>query len=210
MTTTIPTTSAGWTVPETASSVSDLVKKTKSIPDLGPKQALIKITAAALNYRDIMIATRSEQYPGRKTPDVVPGVDGAGVVVAAGKESKWSGKEGAPVVLATNDWLSGNFSNFSMASIIGGPSNDGTLQEYLVVDDEHAIEVSGHLDAVQQASTVTAGASAWAAIRHQMDMGLDGELREYVGGWGDKRLAGQTVLTQGTGGVSCFAIQVCP
>jgi len=39
-------------------------------------------------------------------------------------------------------------------------------------------------------------------------MKMDGELEEWKGAWTDKRLQGKTVLTMGTGGVSCFAIQV--
>ena len=54
----------------------------------------------------------------------------------------------------------------------------------------------------------TAGTTAWSAIRGSLDMRMDGELEEWKGAWTDKRLKGKTVLTLGTGGVSCFAIQV--
>lgn len=58
----------------------------------------------------------------------------------------------------------------------------------------------------ESASLQTAGVTAWSAIREELDASLSGELR----GWQDgKRLEGKTLLTQGTGGVSCFAIQVC-
>jgi hypothetical protein len=39
-------------------------------------------------------------------------------------------------------------------------------------------------------------------------MRVDGVLEAWKGEWTDKRLEGKTVLTMGTGGVSCFAIQV--
>lgn len=75
----------------------------------------------------------------------------------------------------------------------------------MVVDDERVVRAPRELSAVESASLVTAGVTAWSAIREGLDMLLTGEMREWRDG---KRLEGKTILTQGTGGVSCFAIQV--
>jgi NADPH:quinone reductase-like Zn-dependent oxidoreductase len=81
----------------------------------------------------------------------------------------------------------------------------GFLQEWVVIADERVIRAPGHLTAVENSALVTAGVTAWSAIREGLDMVLTGEMREWRDG---KRLEGKTILTQGTGGVSCFAIQV--
>jgi hypothetical protein len=79
----------------------------------------------------------------------------------------------------------------------------------MVVDDSWVVEAPSHLSAVESASLVTAGTTAWSAIRNGLDLKLDGTLGPWEGTWQDKRLEGKTILTMGTGGVSCFAIQVC-
>lgn len=81
----------------------------------------------------------------------------------------------------------------------------GLLQHWVVVSDERVIEAPKHLTATENASLTTAGVTAWSAIREGLDASFDGDLRDWQDG---KRLQGKTVLTQGTGGVSCFAIQV--
>jgi hypothetical protein len=104
--------------------------------------------------------------------------------------------------------MNGDIRNLSVDTIFGGISKDGTLQQYVVVDDEWVVEAPTNLSAVEAASLVTAGTTAWSAIRGGLDLGLDGVLGEWKGSWTDKRLQGKTVLTMGTGGVSCFALQV--
>lgn len=81
----------------------------------------------------------------------------------------------------------------------------GFLQQWAVVAGERVIEAAKILTAGENASLPTAGVTAWSAIREGLDASLGGELREWREG---KRLEGKTLLTQGTGGVSCFAIQV--
>jgi NADPH:quinone reductase-like Zn-dependent oxidoreductase len=82
------------------------------------------------------------------------------------------------------------------------------MQQWIVVDDEWVVEAPSNLSAVESASLVTAGTTAWSAIRGGLDLKMDGSLGAWEGAWTDKRLEGKTVLTMGTGGVSCFAIQV--
>lgn len=82
----------------------------------------------------------------------------------------------------------------------------GVLQQWIVISDERVIESPKHLSDSESASLQTAGVTAWSAIREYLDASLNGE---ELSSWKDgKRLQGKTILTQGTGGVSCFAIQV--
>jgi NADPH:quinone reductase-like Zn-dependent oxidoreductase len=204
-----PTTYTAWTIPATASKVSDLKKQTKNIPTPGPTQVLIKMTAASLNYRDVLISSRSPQYPGDHKDGLVPGTDGAGIISSTGSESTWKGSEGLPVFFNPNGWMNGDFQNLDFGTILGGSRQDGTLQEYLVVEDAWIVPQPKGLTAVETACLTTAGGTAWSAIRGQLDGRLNGSVGAYQGGWMDRRLEGKWVLTMGTGGVSCFGIQVC-
>jgi NADPH:quinone reductase-like Zn-dependent oxidoreductase len=197
-----------WTIPSTSSKVIHLVKQTRHIPTPGPKQVLVKMAAASLNFRDVLISTRSPAYPGTHKADLVPGSDGAGTIHTPGLSSIWAGREGTPVLLHCNSWLTGDVSNLRGDKVFGGTDVDGTLQEWMVVDDGWVVEAPKDLSAVQSASLITAGTTAWAAIRGGLDGKLDGSQGEWKDEWTAKRLQGKTVLTMGTGGVSCFAIQV--
>lgn len=143
-----------------------------------------------------------------------------------------TGKQGAKVVLHPSGWISGDVRDFDFSTVVGGAGFDGTLREYAVVDDERAVSAEGYvpllrhtlslelesgsteslmlhrLSAEDAASLFTAGATAWHAIRFALDGKLDGSLLPWSGEWTSKRLEGQWALTQGTGGVSCFAIQI--
>jgi len=72
---------------------------------VGPGQALVRVYAAALNHRDVWI--QKGQYAGLKYP-IVPGSDGAGVVVAVsdgGSGGGTAGVRGGSGVAAARDWI---------------------------------------------------------------------------------------------------------
>jgi NADPH:quinone reductase-like Zn-dependent oxidoreductase len=222
------TENAAWTIPSSASKVSDLTKLSRAIPTPGPGQVLVKLTAASLNFRDLLIATRSPDYPGLHKDDLVSGSDGAGIIWSAGPFSKWLGREKTKVMVHNCSWITGDSRNWDFDKVLGGVVTDGTLQQYIVMDDELVIVAPSNLSTVETASLSTAGVTAWGAIRASLDMGLDGALEKWPTStslsflegnspatpvttnttWTAKRLTGLTVLTMGTGGVSCFAIQV--
>lgn len=52
------------------------------VPEPGPTQVLVRTAATGVNFADIMI--REGRYPGGPTPPLIPGLDAAGEVVAAG------------------------------------------------------------------------------------------------------------------------------
>jgi NADPH:quinone reductase-like Zn-dependent oxidoreductase len=84
-------------------------------------------------------------------------------------------------------------------------SSAGMLQNWVVEDDDRIISAPKNLTSSESACLQTAGATAWSAIREGLDSSLNGELGYWKAG---RRLEGKFVLTQGTGGVSCFAIQI--
>jgi NADPH:quinone reductase-like Zn-dependent oxidoreductase len=124
---------------------------------------------------------------------VVPGSDGAGEVVATGpRVTKF--KAGDKVVTLFNQGhQGGSLTTATSATGLGGVF-DGTLRDYGVFDQEGLVEMPSTLS-FQEAATLTCAAlTAWNSL-----FGLESKALK----------AGQTVLTQGTGGVSIFAAQVC-
>jgi NADPH:quinone reductase-like Zn-dependent oxidoreductase len=167
-----------------------ILKELGPPPAPGPKEILVRIYAFALNYRDILNVDHDPDYPLTPKENLIPGSDGAGIIEAAGSASRW--KQGDRVVIHPNTWMSGDPRNYIFDQTRGGASLDGTFQRFLLVDEEFAFKAPDGMT-LQEASTLfTAGVTAWNVLCY-----------------GDPRLGpGDTVLTQGTGGVSCYAIQV--
>ncbi|EOD48488.1 nad-p-binding protein [Neofusicoccum parvum] len=181
-----------WTI----ASASKLVQTPLPTPTPGPKQVLIRITAASLNFRDHLIVHHSPAYPLSHVPNLIPCSDGAGTVVAAGESSVWRDRTGTHVAVHPNTWLDGDVGDgYRLDTTMGGGKVHGTLARFVVLDDERVLEAPKGLSDVESAALITAGSTAFNA------------LFEGPGGIG-KPAAGVTVLTQGTGGVSCFAIQL--
>ncbi|KAL1652076.1 hypothetical protein SLS58_000200 [Diplodia intermedia] len=181
-----------WVIP----SASKLTQSALPTPTPGPNQALVRITAVSLNFRDHLVFHHSPAYPLQTAANLIPCSDGAGTVVAAGASSKWRNHIGASVIVNANTWMDGDVGDgYVFDAVMGGGEADGTLARYLALDDERILEGPKGLSDAEAAAMVTAGLTAFNA------------LFEAPGGVG-KPAKGVTVLTQGTGGVSCFAIQL--
>jgi NADPH:quinone reductase-like Zn-dependent oxidoreductase len=203
-----PTTNTAWTIPSTASSLSHLTQEHRPIPTPGPNQVLIRLTAATLNYRDLLIITHNPEYPGPHKHGLVFGSDAAGVIHSAHSTSKWANKVGTKVMLHPCAWESGGVQNLDRTKVFGSMTEDGVMQGWKIENDVKVVEVGDGLSAAEWACLPSAGVTAWSAIREGMDGKLNGEQDAWKGSFTDKRLKGKTILTQGTGGTSCFAIQV--
>jgi NADPH:quinone reductase-like Zn-dependent oxidoreductase len=156
-------------------------------PKPGPGQVLIKIKAASLNFRDLM--TVKGQYNPKQPLPLIPLSDGVGEVVSVGA-GVTRAKPGDRVagVFAQN-WIAGIPSRAELRSTLGGPL-DGMLAEYAVLNENGIVHVPGHLSDLDAATLPCAGVTAWTALV------TDGQVKP-----------GETVLVQGTGGVSLFALQ---
>lgn len=177
-----------WQIPSAGKLVlSDL----GPLPTPGPKEILVRIHAISLNYRDILVADHDPAYPLKAKENLIPGSDAAGIVEAHGSESHW--KKGDRVVLHPNDWMSGDPRNYIFHQTLGGASQDGTFQRYMLVDEERVFKAPDSISLREAATIFTAGVTAWRVLNY-----------------GEPKLVGpeSTILTQGTGGVSCYAIQV--
>lgn len=168
----------------------------KPVP--GPESALVRIRAAALNFRDLLIIADSPNYPVRTSAGLTPCSDGAGQIEAVGPDSQWH--VGDKVILTGNQsWYdSEDVADFEIHTALGGGEVQGTLQQYRVVEDKWLTKMPNNLSFEEAATLPTAGGTAVNALFHA----------DLPGPKGEKVLQGKTVLTQGTGGVSCFAIQL--
>lgn len=157
-------------------------------PDPGPGQIAVRLTAASLNYRDLMMVQGS--YNPRQPLPLIPGSDGVGRVEAVG-EGVTRVKVGDRVSSILNPkWLAGEPSREQARAALGGPL-DGTLAERMLFDEEGVVHVPPSLSDEEAATLPCAGVTAWSALV------TEGKLE-----------AGQTVVVQGTGGVSLFALQI--
>ncbi|WP_433217951.1 zinc-dependent alcohol dehydrogenase family protein [Microtetraspora malaysiensis] len=156
-------------------------------PVPGPGQVLVAVRAASLSFRELMVLRGDYVLPVK--PDVVPVSDGAGEVVALGPGV--SSVRAGDRVTATlfPSWQDGPFGGEHLAQL--GGSLDGMLTELALLDEKALVPVPGHLSYQEAATLPCAAVTAWNALT-----GDCAGLR-----------AGQTVVLQGSGGVSLFALR---
>ncbi|KAI9688695.1 MAG: hypothetical protein M1822_001052 [Bathelium mastoideum] len=157
---------------------------------IGDYDCLVKIEAASLNFRDLMVAQGT--YPFPMKPGVVPGSDGAGTIIAVG-ERVTRFKEGDNVCTTLNQGhLAGSMTPQIAQTGLGG-SLDGTLRQYGIFNEAGLVLMPDTLSFHEASTLPCAAVTAWNIF-----YGLPGKpLRP-----------GDTVLTLGTGGVSLFAVQL--
>ncbi len=168
---------------------SDLVLHECDLPSPGPGEVAVRLRAASLNYRDLLM--RSGRSASGGSDPVVPLSDGAGEIVAVGEDVvDWKrGDRVAPTFF--RDWIDGGFDMAYHAAARGG-SCDGVLAETLVAPAHSLVPIPEHLTFAEAATLPCAALTAWHAL---MERGKP------VG-------PGDTVLCLGTGGVSVFALQI--
>jgi NADPH:quinone reductase-like Zn-dependent oxidoreductase len=156
-------------------------------PTVGPNQVLVKVRAASLNYRDVMIAGGG--YAGRAKFPLIPLSDGAGEVVATGS-AVTRVKTGDRVCgIFFQRWLAGPVRPDIQEAALGGTA-DGMLTELALLDSEGVVPVPANLSFEEAATLPCAALTAWHGL---------------VEAGGVK--PGDTVLLLGTGGVSIFGLQ---
>ncbi len=167
--------------------LDNLKRAERLAPEPGADEVMIRVRAVSLNYRDLLIA--QGKYNPHMTLPRVPLSDGAGEVVSVGAEvTAW--KPGDRVVVPfMPGWLDGEVSAAKAASALGGDV-DGLLREFATVRADALLPIPAHLGFEQAATLPCAAVTAWNGLF------VTGHLRP-----------GQTLLLQGTGGVSLFGLQ---
>lgn len=157
-------------------------------PTPTPHEVLVKIEAASLNYLDVALATGT--YSKELPLPRIPTSDGAGVVAAIGDNvSKW--KVGDRVMIHYNQLWQNGLPTAATNHIRTGVSTPGLLAEYAVIPEHALVRTPANLSSVEAATLPVAGVTAWTGLMSYANI-----------------QPGQTVLTQGTGGVSLFALQI--
>ncbi|KAH8655461.1 hypothetical protein BX600DRAFT_69103 [Xylariales sp. PMI_506] len=176
-----------WKVVRPDRGFDGLVFEEVSLPRLGENEVLLKIHAASLNYRDVAIP--QGKYPSRTKFPIVGGSDGAGVVEEVGsKVTLW--KAGDKVMtLFRQKYYSGDITPEAIQTSLGSVL-DGVFRQYAIFDEQGLVRQPKNLSHEESSALPCAAATSWNAL------------------YGLKPLKpGQTVLVQGTGGVSIFALQ---
>ncbi len=160
-----------------------------ALPDPQPQrgEVLVRVHAVSLNYRDLMVVV------GRYNPKMhlprIPSSDGAGEIVAIG-EGVTRVKVGDRVAgIFMQNWIDGPADAAKIRGALGGDI-DGMLAEYVALSEDGVVRIPAHLSFDEAATLPCAAVTAWNAVVRA------GRVK-----------AGDTVLMQGTGGVSVFALQ---
>jgi len=161
---------------------------TRPDPRPGPGQVLLRMKAASLNYRDLVVPMRGYGSHTGTLP-LIPLSDGVGEVIEAGPDLTRVKRGDRVCPLFSQGWLSGEPSMERLGQSLGGPL-DGTMAEYMVLAEAGVVKVPAHLSDEQAASLPCAALTAWSALVTCDNIG-----------------PGSRVLVQGTGGVALFALQ---
>ncbi|MFT4113868.1 zinc-dependent alcohol dehydrogenase family protein [Silvibacterium sp.] len=174
-----------WQIP--AFGIDHLQLTERPEPTPGPGQVAVRIRAVSLNYRDLMIVLG--HYNPKLAMPRIPCSDGTGEVIAVGEGvTRFKAGDRAAGIFMQN-WIDGPASAAKQKGALGGDI-DGMLAESVVLDQNGLVSVPEHLSWEEAATLPCAAVTAWNAVVHA------GQVK-----------AGDTVVIQGTGGVSIFALQ---
>ena len=173
-------------LPKGGAGVDALVEVERPQPKPAHRQVLVKVKACSLNFRDFAIARGTYRMGVRD--NLIPLSDGAGEVAEIGA---------AVTRVKVGDHVAGNFfqrwpggepSAESHKSALGG-GIDGMLAEYVVLEEDGVVKIPAHLSLEEGATLPCAAVTVWHAMMEHA-----------------KLKAGDTILLQGTGGVSIFGL----
>src|ERR1035437_1157863 len=156
-------------------------------PRPGPGEVLVRVRAISFNYRDLLMV--KGLYSPKLGLPRIPCSDGAGEVSAVGEGvTLWQPGDRVAGIFMQN-WLDGPLTPAKAKGALGG-NIDGMLAEYAVLKETGLVRLPGHLSFEEAATLPCAAVTAWNAL-------AAGGLKP-----------GSTVLIQGPGGVSIFALQL--
>ena len=167
----------------------ELALREVAAPTPAATEVAVRVRAASLNRRDLMMAAGNYGRGGTQA-NSVPLSDGAGEVVAVGANVTRFKVGDRVAGIFFEDWIDGAPSAASLATARGGNSG-GMLSEIVVTDAEGLVSIPAHLSFEEAATLPCAGVTAWVGLFKRG--GLE---------------PGDFVLLEGTGGVSVFGLQL--
>lgn len=184
----LPTHMSQWTC-RPSKGFDGLTLGTAPLPSLRPDDCLVHISYVSLNYRDVAMC--KGVYPSPTKDVLVPCSDSAGTVVAVGQDVGLFKVGDQVCPLFFQHFESGLLTQAQRTTSLGA-LNDGVLRQYAAFPQTGLVKAPASLSLMGASTLPCAALTAWNAL-----FGLEGRRLQ----------AGQTVLTQGTGGVSLFAIK---
>jgi len=160
----------------------ELVDQDDPVP--GAHEVLIKMHATSLNYRDLITVQNGAAKSG-----LVPNSCGAGTVIAVGEGVTRFATGDRVVPIFFQKWLNGPPTAPALSSALGGPI-DGCLREQMTLHEDGLLHIPDYMSFDEAATLPCAALTAWRGLVEESHL-----------------IAGQSVLVQGTGGVSIFALQ---
>ncbi len=155
-------------------------------PRMGSGDVRVRVRAVSLNYRDLMVARGSRKRARR----IVPASDGAGEVIEVGSAVQRLAVGDRVAAAFFPTWLDGSLAEEHHANALGG-SLDGMLAEEVVLPERAWVKIPSRYSFEQASTLPCAGVTAWHALFEAATA-----------------RPGETVLVQGSGGVSTFALQL--
>jgi NADPH:quinone reductase-like Zn-dependent oxidoreductase len=167
--------------------LDNIVLVRRAASRLEPSQVRVRVRAASLNHRDLLVIRGQFADPIRLP--LVPLSDCAGEVAEVGSDVRRFKIGDRVSVAPLPKWMTGPFSSAMLGSALGG-AIDGVLAEYFSCEQRALVAISDSLSFEEAATLPCAALTAWNSLFEQSDL-----------------KPGQTVLVQGSGGVSIFALQ---
>lgn len=166
--------------------LENLILEEKDVPKPGPRDVLLEMRAASLNYRDLVVMRG--QHGKNVQPPVIPVSDGVGIIIEKGKDVTDFdiGDRVSPAFFL--HWQGGPPPLDLEIGRLGGPV-DGVLATHGVFPASALVAVPSHLSDVESATLPCAGVTAWSALSEPSPV-----------------RPGETVLILGTGGVALIAL----
>jgi NADPH:quinone reductase-like Zn-dependent oxidoreductase len=157
-------------------------------PVTGENEVLVKTTAVALEFHDLIVVENRIPF-GIPLPHI-PVTEGVGIVEQVGsKVTRW--KKGDRVIIPfIARWEAGKNTPYNDQWRTGF-SRPGLLAEYTVQPENTLVSTPNNLIDAEAAPLAIAGLTVWTILVEQANI-----------------RAGQTILIQGSGGVSLFALQI--
>ncbi|KAF4565585.1 hypothetical protein EYR40_002348 [Pleurotus pulmonarius] len=189
MSASIPSTARSYVLPKLGS-FDNLTVVERPVPKLNPGQVLVKVHAVSLQFRDLAVATGQYFFPGLIKENLTPCSDMAGEIVAVADDASQRWSLGDRVCANfTPDYQAGEPHPGIIPSSLGAPQQ-GVLAEYVVLPAFGLVKIPDILNYEEASTLPCAAVTAYTALQR-------------CGGV----KSGETVLVQGTGGVSIFALQ---
>ncbi|TDY27029.1 NADPH:quinone reductase-like Zn-dependent oxidoreductase [Paraburkholderia sp. BL6665CI2N2] len=157
------------------------------LPPPGPHQVLMKVNASSLNFRELLFMRGA--LGDWLRPNYIPVSDGAGTVVAVGSGVRRVKPGDRVAATFYENWVGGTLPHHS-DTLGRGAIVEGMLRDTVLLGEEELVAIPKHLSDEEAATLPCAALTAWNALCEHGPL-----------------LPGQTVVVQGTGGVSLFALQ---